>query len=257
MGTAIASTATGAGERPRRARRAWLVALLGVTAVVAAPATDATATAAGTAGASAAQVATEYRNPVVNGSTANPSIVWSEPDGRYYAYFNGMTFLGLNVPAYSSPDLVTWQQHLNVLPAAQAGPWVDASDGRLFTSPSVGHFPANPASSRWVLYFTGTDVASGHRCIGVATSASPTGPFAGEATPLVCPAGGAQDPSLLFAGTDWPQLVYCQDGAGPGIYNQSLAPDGRTRSTSRPNPALLFTAPAGWWQEGVARLVVG
>lgn len=200
-----------------------------------------------------ADAPTAYANPVVTGLSANPFVLKS--GGTYYAYLSGFDFyLPFPVMALSSPDLVTWTQVGNVLPPAGAGAWADASSGWKFSSPSVRFVPGNPASSRYVLYFTGTDRASGSRCIGVATAGGPTGPFTGAAAPLICPPGGAQDPSPLPLPLDAPiqELVYRQNGGSPGIYNQVLTADGQSISSGVPNPFFIYAAdPAAWWQRGI------
>jgi lysophospholipase L1-like esterase len=63
--------------------------------------------------------------------------------------------------------------------------------------------------------------------------------------PLVCPAGGAEDPSLVVdAGAAPGQLVFRQEGARAGVYVQALAPDGRSVGGGGPG-RLLADGPAG------------
>src|SRR5205807_3412179 len=72
-------------------------------------------------------------------------------------------------------------------------------------APGVVERPANPPSTRYVLYYTATSVVpgtAGYPCIGRATSASPEGPFVDEATqPVVCTPdrGGSIDPNPIVA----------------------------------------------------------
>ena len=205
--------------------------------------------AAGPVAAAPVVAAATYANPVAAGLAVNPTILRS--GSTYYAYLSGFDFyLPFPVMALSSPDLVTWTQVGNVLPPQQAGGWLDASSGWRFSSPSVRHIPGNPASSRYVLYFTGTEKGTGRRCIGVATAASPAGPFTGSAAPLICPDGGAQDPSIvpLPDGVGIQELVYVKGGAGAGIYNQVLPADGLATTGT---PFLLYRANPTWWHRGV------
>jgi lysophospholipase L1-like esterase len=209
-------------------------------------------TVAPAAGPAVAAPPTTYANPVVSGLTANPFVL--RAGSTYYAYVSGFDFfLPFPVMALSSTDLVTWTQVGNVLATASAGAWADASSGWLFSSPSVRFVPGNAASSRYVLYFTGTEKRTGRRCVGVATSGSPAGPFTGAAAPLICPDGGAQDASPLPLPLDAPiqEIVYRRNGSGAGIYNQVLTADGQSVHPGLTAPYLLYTADPGWWQQGV------
>ncbi|GIH14305.1 family 43 glycosylhydrolase [Rugosimonospora africana] len=88
-----------------------------------------------------------------------------------------------------------------------AGPWSAPADklgslppwttSRGIWAPDIEH-----VTNGWVVYFSAVlhqpsgspQYASGARCVGVATSASPTGPFVAAAKPLVClPGYGAAD----------------------------------------------------------------
>ncbi|MEU5879930.1 family 43 glycosylhydrolase [Spirillospora sp. NPDC047279] len=201
------------------------------------------------AAAPAQAAATTYTNPVVTGLSANPSVMKS--GSTYYAYVSGFDYyVPFPVLALSSTDLVTWTQVGNVLPTAQAGSWADVSSGWKFRSPSVRHIPGNPAASRYVMYFSGTHKTTGATCIGAATAAGPAGPFTGAAEPLICPQGGATDPSAVPLPADAPiqELVYVKKGTDAGIYNQVLSADGLSLSGA---PFLLYKANPGWWHQGV------
>jgi hypothetical protein len=237
---------TACGRAPvQRVLRLLVVALVAASCLV-------TATEAAPSDARPSQAGPTYDNPVLAGRAVNPSIV-KAGDGKYYAYLSGFTFYGSqNVMAWSSTDLVNWQVVGNVLPTASAGAWADASQPTNFTSPSVAYLSSNPAASRYVLYFTGVSAGAGTKCIGVATAAAPSGPFTGKATPLVCPEGGAKDPSVPTVPglTGYQQLVYVKTGSNPGIYGQVLAGDGQSLLAGW-SPTLLYTANPGWWHGGV------
>ena len=203
---------------------------------------------AGGVDARAAQPAPTYANPVLNGLAVNPFVLTS--GSTHHAYMSGFDFGGpIAVPAFSSTDLATWNPAGVAMSAAASGAWTDKSSGSKFTSPSVRFYSGNPASQRYVLYFTGTQASTGSKCIGVATASSASGPFVGQSTPLIC---GAQDPSPVPSpdGYPFPQLLYKKNGASPGIYNQILAPDGLSLLSGSP-ASLIYAARSGWWQNGV------
>jgi arabinan endo-1,5-alpha-L-arabinosidase len=133
----------------------------------------------------------------------------------------------LNVPFIRSDDpaLARWTPMSEALPrlpgwARPASTW----------APAIAHRPGGP----YRLYFTARYGYSGRQCIGVAVSASPSGPFTptDEVKPLVCPLaqGGAID-SSVFRQDDgseyllWKTDANCCEGV-PVIYIQPLAPDG-------------------------------
>jgi hypothetical protein len=230
------------------ARRIGLGSLLADVLLVAAIVVGAP-TFGGALTVSPAVAATTYANPVSGGLGVNPSIL--KVGSTYYAYLSGFDFfLPFPVMALQSTDLASWTQVGNVL--ANAGAWANASSGRNFSSPSVRHIASNPASSRYVMYFTGKQAGTGKKCIGVATSSSPTGPFSGAAQPLICPSGGAQDPSgvVLPDGNPYQEVVYKKNGANPGIYNQVLTANGLSTHPSLSMPYFLFAAHPTWWHNG-------
>jgi arabinan endo-1,5-alpha-L-arabinosidase len=206
------------------------------------------------AGSAPVQIPPTYANPTgVAGTAKSPFIMRSGT--TYYAYVSGFDFLFTQYGArvFQSTDLVNWTSMGNALPLATAGNWADRTSGSKFSSPSVREIGTNPAAQRYVMYFTGIQTSTGNKCIGVATSSLPTGPFTGAANPLICPSGGAQDPSAMVlpdsAGIQ--EVIYRKNGASAGIYNQVLTANGLSIG-SPVTPFLLYTAQANWWQEGVA-----
>ena len=134
---------------------------------------------------------------VASGATWQPYSNRDFPDpavlsagGVYYAY---STEVGVdNVPVITSSDGVHWSTDygdaLPVLPS-----W--ATFG--FTwSPTV----ARNAAGRYVMFYAARETSSGRQCIGEATSAEPSGPFAdANAGPVICdaPDGGDIDPDIF------------------------------------------------------------
>lgn len=199
----------------------------------------------------AAATATSTTNPVspVGLAAANPSVL-RDVDGTYYAYLNGVSGSGDGtgaVPVLTSTDLATWSAAPNAL--VTPAPWTSTT-ATSFTSPSVARYAGNAPSQRYVLYYTGTKTGTSTKCIGVATSASASGPFTDtRTTPLICGGTGARDPSILQGLK--PQLIHYEAAATNGIYNQVLSDDGLSTSPSLPAPYLLRST-GTWWQESAA-----
>jgi len=112
-----------------------------------------------------------YGNPVINQDFPDPSVI--NAGGTYYAYATNTG--GRNVPCARSSDLVSWTQLSDALPSLPG--W---ASGGVTWAPVVHKF-----GSTYVLYFAAQQPSTGHHAIGVATSSSPTGPFAASGTPLV------------------------------------------------------------------------
>lgn len=143
--------------------------------------------------------------PFYEGDFADPAIV--DTDDGTYLYATNTIFQNVPVAELPSepgalevtdamPDLPGWTE-----PGAVWAPGVaQVDDG-------------------FVLYFTSRHVESGRQCIGVATSAAPTGPFVATAEePWICPLalGGAIDASPVVDG-DSRYVVWKGDGNCCGI----------------------------------------
>jgi arabinan endo-1,5-alpha-L-arabinosidase len=131
-------------------------------------------------------------------------------DGRYLAFAtNGA---GFNVQTAESSDLENWSvlasDALPVLPD-----W--ALPGKTW-APDVSEF----VPGQFVMYFTAASKNPGLQCIGVATSATPEGPFAAAGSaPIVCPddEGGAIDPATFVDDDGTRYLVWKNDGNCCGL----------------------------------------
>ena len=147
--------------------------------------------------------------------------------GRYYLYTSHGDLAHVNVPVQDGSVLGRWGPVRDAMPAPP--PW--AVPG--FTwAPDVQRF-----GDHYVLYFTSVDARTRPlvECIGTAEGATPLGPFAPSAAPLVCQLGqhGSIDPRT-FSDTDGSTyLLWKSDdnadvnGTEPtGIYSQRLSPDG-------------------------------
>lgn len=173
--------------------------------------------------------------PAYAGDFPDPSI--TVIGGSYWAYSTGSG--GRNLQVMSSPDLTTWTEPVDPLPALPS--WAQPG----FTwAPDV-----LSAGGTVLMYYTARDAASGRQCVSVATSATPQGPFTdGSSAPLLCqlPNGGSIDasPVVTSAGT---YLVWKSDDNALGrrthLWSQRLSSDGRSLVGS---PSLLLSADAGW-----------
>jgi beta-xylosidase len=164
-------------------------------------------------------------------------------DTTYFLYGTGSN--GRNVQVGRTDDLVHWTELADALPALPV--WAEAG----FTwAPAVTRVESDP---EYVLYFVARDRASGHQCIGLATSNTPEGPFdSPSAEPLVCQVdlGGSIDPSVFVDDQQrfllWKNDAWCC-GLEPWLWIQPLSDDGQSL-LGTPAPLLHPDQP---WEGGV------
>jgi beta-xylosidase len=116
--------------------------------------------------------------------------VLSLADG-YVAFATGSN--GIHVQRARSTTLTDWSNPNEALPVLPT--WVNPSTPDVW-APSVVQ-----QGSGFVMAFTAKSAATGRHCIGIATSQSVDGSFAGSAAPLLCDdaAGGVIDPDIYVA----------------------------------------------------------
>jgi len=145
---------------------------------------------------SAARADAATQQPVDTHSTPDPGVTLY--DGNFYAFTTGGFGLWESTaPIASGP----WTAPSNVMDTSSALPaWIDQSAG--IWAPDMIQIPT---SNEFVVYFAAQLNASAHsgttetpqsgaRCIGVAESSSPSGPFTVQPNPVVCLEGyGASD----------------------------------------------------------------
>ncbi len=151
--------------------------------------------------------------------------------GGYLAYATNAKGLQANVQMAASADLRSWQlvkdgdRLHDALPSLPR--W--AAAGRTW-APEV-----LKVGSRYLLYFTAAERATGLQCVGVASAADPGDAFVSAAdAPLVCQRdqGGTIDPSPFRDADGSLYLLFKSDGNNPAflkpsrIYVQPLAADG-------------------------------
>lgn len=158
-------------------------------------------------------------------------------DGRYYAYATDGDFGEVQV--MDSTDLVTWGSGHDALGTAPT--WAQDED---VWAPAVTRL----SSTSYVLFASFVPTAGGERCIGVATSTSPAGPFDGTGTPIVCDdaRGGVIDPSVFVSGSTryllW-KTEGVQGAEPPAVYSQPLASNAQSLTGS---PARIFQSEQPW-----------
>jgi beta-xylosidase len=275
----------------RRRRPAWVAAIGGAAAVVAALTVAAT-TAGGSPAAQAGgtptphgaaglptlgrAMAVEVDNPLLN-DVGDPYVqpVPAGVDGMttpgYVLYWT--TDWLANVPTAVSTDLVHWRRVPDALPRLPTWAKIDSPPARWGAPAGVSTLTWGPTvhqvAGGWLLYYATGAAPGGRECIGVASSPSPTGPFADtSAAPLVCQTdlGGDIDPSVVVPAPGQLALVWKNDGNAAGspvsIWEQALTPDGRA-TTGAPvrllgpdqawehgiveGPAMLADTHGGWW----------
>jgi beta-xylosidase len=159
-------------------------------------------------------------------------------DNRWVLYSTQVGFL--NIPAATAGDLAAWSPPTDALPVLPE--W--AEWGRTW-APGALERPGG-----FVLYFAALSRATGRQCIGAATAADATGPFApASPEPLVCQAdlGGSIDPHPFVDDDGTPYLLWKADGNAVGrasvLYAQRLTVDGLGLEG---DPAPLLRVDAGW-----------
>ena len=187
----------------------------------------------------------------------DPTVTW---DGtRYWAYSTSTG--GSLMPAMSSTDLKTWVPR----PAYSPNPYnSDPFFNDAFPVPpswTAGGTSRNAKAQwapgvvnlagRWIAY-TSWEVYPGRRCISVASSSSPAGPFVdNNPGPLVCDSdpGGSIDPQPFVDSNGQPYLLWKSSGV-PGsapttIKSRALSGDGLSFAPGS-SPVVILQTELPW-----------
>ncbi|HZC07419.1 MAG TPA: glycoside hydrolase family 43 protein [Ktedonobacterales bacterium] len=175
--------------------------------------------------------------PAIRSDFADPAVL--VVGNTYYAYATNA--YGKHIQVARSLDLREWTLLPDALPVLPA--WAD-SRGDWVWAPAVLQ-----VGQRFLMYYTARDAASAHQCIGVATSASPIGPFTDHnVQPLICQLslGGSIDPAPFRDGSAL-YLYFKSDGNCcrqlTHLWGQRLTPDGLALVDS---PVSLLTNDQPW-----------
>jgi arabinan endo-1,5-alpha-L-arabinosidase len=161
-----------------------------------------------------------YVNPVLDADFADPALL-KAPDGWFYAYATQTSTRNrlVNIQVARSPDLVRWEHLGDALPVKPS--WAGTKQN--FWAPHVIH---HPPSGRYLMYYSAEpDASSGGKCLAVAVSRAPRGPFVDSGTPMLCGQGFEHiDPMAFDDPKTGTSLLYWGSGFRP-IRVQPLAPD--------------------------------
>jgi arabinan endo-1,5-alpha-L-arabinosidase len=196
-------------------------------------------------GSGQSEVAPDYQNPLdlrmPDGdevvSCADPAVIRGQAagDANWYLYCttdpmteterdaSGSLVFHL-IPTFTSTDLIQWTYSGDVF--AERPAWVAPTAG--LWAPDIEY-----NDGKYFLYYTASDTTlpGGGSAIGVATSASPTGPWTEAGAPVVPPRPGGDGTARLW--TFDPEVVYTADTAYiyfgsyfGGIWARELSEDG-------------------------------
>ncbi|MBD0823991.1 family 43 glycosylhydrolase [Aestuariibaculum marinum] len=119
----------------------------------------------------------EHNNPVLSGFYADPEIIYSEKNKKYYIYPTSDGFTGWSgtyFKTFSSPDLVNWADEGVILDLKKDVSWAD----RNAWAPCAIEKKVN-GEYKYFYYF------SAAQKIGVAVSDNPEGPFVDSGKPII------------------------------------------------------------------------
>lgn len=155
-------------------------------------------------------------NPVFNVNFPDPTII--RVDDNYYAYATNATINGksYNIPVAVSKDLQVWEIAGDALPSKPD--WATKD----FWAP---HVLFDTRQNKYVLFYSGEKGESTGKCLGVAFSDTPEGPFIDKGSPLICGDGFVNiDPFPFVDPKTEKKLLYWGSGHEP-IRMQELSDD--------------------------------
>lgn len=171
------------------------------------------------AGCAAVPEVRTYGNPLTAAEFADPAVLRAA-DGWFYAYATQGLREGrvLNIQVARSADLVRWEHLGDALPEKPR--WGAAK--QWFWAPHVLY---DAQRRRYFMYYSAEPDGNDGKCLAVATSAHPAGPFADHGQPLVCGPGIEHiDPMAFDDPASGARLLYWGSGRQP-IRVQALAPE--------------------------------
>ena len=120
----------------------------------------------------------DYTNPVVTPVAADPSLIRTE-DGAFWLYATQDKWEGVEhyVPIFRSYDLVTWEYLGDVFPWPPG--WKEG--GGFYWAPDITR-----GGGGYRLYYSASLWGDPNPCIGLATAASPDGPWTDLGRPVFC-----------------------------------------------------------------------
>lgn len=174
-----------------------------------------------------------YRNPLLPQEFADPAVLHA-PDGWYYAYATQGAPRGrmLNIQVARSRDLVHWEHRGDALPAKPS--W--GATKQWFWAPHVLY---DEAVQTYFMYYSAEPDDARGKCLAVATSKHPEGPFVDKGAPLLCGHGIENiDPMAFDDPMSGKRLLYWGSGGLP-LRAQELDPS-RTAFAPGSAPVVLL-----------------
>lgn len=160
-----------------------------------------------------------YTNPVLDREFPDPAVLATD-DRWFYAFATqgGHGDRMLNIQVARSRDLIQWQHLGDALPEKPR--WAAAK--QKFWAPHVLY---DSAEKRYFMYYSAEPDHANGKCLAVATSAAPAGPFVDSGSPLLCGEGIEHiDPMAFDDPRTGTRLLYWGSGSRP-IKAQALAAD--------------------------------
>jgi arabinan endo-1,5-alpha-L-arabinosidase len=151
-----------------------------------------------------------YSNPVLNQNFADPTVTVA-PDGSFYVYGTQTMIEGrsYNIQVARSTDLVDWTWLGDAFP--EGVEW--AAKGRDYWAPHVLY---DADEETYFMYFSAHNDAKKGKCLAVATSNDPLGPFESTGDPLLCGNGYINiDPMAFDDPVTGKRLLYWGSGGQP------------------------------------------
>jgi arabinan endo-1,5-alpha-L-arabinosidase len=151
-----------------------------------------------------------YRNPLLPQEFADPAIL-RVPDGWYYAYATQGARGGrtLNIQVARTRDLVHWEHRGDALPRKPA--W--GATKQWFWAPHVLY---DAALQTYFMYYSAEPDDARGKCLAVAVSRHPEGPFVDRGAPLLCGTGIENiDPMAFDDPLSGKRLLYWGSGRLP------------------------------------------
>ena len=169
-------------------------------------------------------------NPVFNVNFPDPTII--RVNDTYYAYATNGSIEGkhYNLPVAVSKDLQEWKIAGDALP--QKPNWATKD----FWAP---HVLFDPALNQYVLFYSGEKGENTGKCLGVAFSDTPVGPFIDKGSPLVCGSGFVNIDPFAFVDPKSNKKLLYWGSAHESIRVQELSDDWRSFKKDS-EPAFLI-----------------
>lgn len=177
----------------------------------------------------------QLANPVLDRDFPDPTVIRAA-DGKYYAYATQGSANGTisNIQVSASTDLFHWKSLSDAMPVKPA--WANATQD--FWAPHVIY---DKRLRKYVMFYSAeSDDTTSGKCLGVAFSNNPTGPFKDKGSPLICGKGFENiDPMALIDPVSGKKLLYWGSGFQP-IQVQELSADWVTFKAGSKSEAVVW-----------------